>query len=529
VGEGLATVVLCALVYGSTDFVVARAVWDAIWGHERAWLPTNQRTLDSPEGPVLGEALFSLLLLLTPLLTVPALLWLPSAYFFGGKFLFSPAILRVYDDHAGHRPWKPLRLRPVAAIVLAAFLATSLWVAVAPPPVSTAPHAVEVRGKALLVDGRPFEVKGVHYGPWRPGTGPTKGYPYPAADLVSQDLSLIRDLHANTIVVVDPPDYVLDLAERYSLKVIYAFYLDWWAFGTAEAEQAANAVVGRVAELRHKPALLGWMLGNEIPVAAFEQRGTAPFERGLQNLYQRVKAVDPTHPVTHANWPLAKQLHLEFLDIASFNLYPLWPPEVVVMGYENYLRDVLQPVAGERPLLITEFGVNTIEVGEQGQARLLRTNWEGIRRGGAVGGVVFEFADEWWKNYDNPRGAGNWWDRVPATDDELHHDQDPEESYGLLTADRQPKPAYAVLREAFAPAAGLDGRVVPALVVAVLVTVAAGLWVWARLAVQPAALPSPANGLELATQAELEEPDRTHIRMLESCACGPSTTGSLSL
>src|SRR4030095_4619202 len=136
----------------------------------------------------------------------------------------------------------------------------------------------------------------------------------------------------------------------------------------------------------------------------------------------------------------------------------------MALGYDAYLHDVRQPIAGAKPLLITEFGVNTVEVGEPGQARLLRQNWEGIRQGGAAGGGVFEFADEWWKNYDNPRGPGNWWDRVPAPDDEGQHDEDPEESYGLMTSDRHPKLAYGVVQELFAPAVGWDGRLVPALV-----------------------------------------------------------------
>ena len=42
-------------------------------------------------------------------------------------------------------------------------------------------QSVEVHGADLYVDVRPFTVKGIHYGPWRPGTGPNKGYPYPTA------------------------------------------------------------------------------------------------------------------------------------------------------------------------------------------------------------------------------------------------------------------------------------------------------------------------------------------------------------
>ena len=45
---------------------------------------------------------------------------------------------------------------------------------------------------------------------------------------------------------------------------------------------------------------------------------------------------------------------------------------------------------------------------------------------------MFEFADEWWKNYNNPARPGDWWTRVDAPDDELRHDHDPEETYGVM-------------------------------------------------------------------------------------------------
>jgi hypothetical protein len=347
-------------------------------------------------------------------------------------------------------------------------------------PVRASSPDVEIRAKELLVDGRPFRVKGIHYGPWRPGTGPNKGYPYPSREAVDQDLALIEGLHANTILVFDPPDEVLDLAERHHLKVLYNFSLDWWSVGGPEHERLQNAVIERVKAARKKPALLAWVLGNEIPSSAVIQRGERPIIEGLADLYRAVKRADPRHPVTHANWPPMKALDLKFLDFISFNVYPLWPPEVVAAGFGPYLRDVLQPIAGGKPLLITEFGVNTIEAGEAGQARLLKECWEGIGTAQSVGGVVFEFADEWWKNYNNPRRPGDWWDREPAPNDEKRHDLDPEEYYGIVTAERHPRPAFGVVRDLFADEQTRGNRVVPAGIIAILVISATAAWLYAR-------------------------------------------------
>jgi hypothetical protein len=74
--------------------------------------------------------------------------------------------------------------------------------------------------------------------------------------------------------------------------------------------------------------------------------------------------------------------------------------------------------------------------------------WREIRASSS-GGFVFGFVDEWWKNYDNPIGEGDWWKRAHAPDDEKHHDLDPEEYYGIFHVSRSEKPAAAAVRAMF--------------------------------------------------------------------------------
>lgn len=346
---------------------------------------------------------------------------------------------------------------------------------------NVAAAAVGIRGKDIFVDNRRFFIKGINYGPWRPGTGPSKGYAYPSPALIESDLKLIRELHANTIFVTDPPDYVLDLAKKYDLKVIYGFYVDWWTIGSNQ--QAVQKIQQRVTHLRNKSALLGWSLGNEVPPAVIEQRGQKTIENGLKQLYLAVKAVDGTHFVTHSNWPVTKYLDFHFLDVISFNVYPLWPPEVVALGFGNYIEKVLQPIAGGKPLLMSEFGANSLEAGEEGQARLILDSWTGLRTAKTCGAVVFEFADEWWKNYDNPKHVGDWWNRQAAPDDEEQHDQDPEEYYGIVRADRTPKPAFSTVREMFRAQderSIVSGRILPLAAVSILMLLSLGAFFWGR-------------------------------------------------
>jgi hypothetical protein len=326
-----------------------------------------------------------------------------------------------------------------------------------------------------------FFVRGIHYGPWRPGTGPNKQYPYPRIHDIAADFELIRKTGANTILIYDPPDEVLDLAQQYSLKVVYVFALDWYAIGGPEQETITASVVRRVKQVRGKPALLAYLLGNEVTGDALQSRGDGPIVAGLRDLFTGIKAVDVDHPISHANWPPARHLNLSFLDFISFNVYPLWPPEVVAMGFGKYVDSVLRPIAADKPLLISEFGANTIEAGEDGQARLIRESWDGLLRADAAGGIVFEFADEWWKNYNNPARPGDWWTRLPASDDELRHDDDPEETYGIVNADRTLKPAFAAVTAIFADRGPRrTAREVGTAALSTMVVVAAGAWFWAR-------------------------------------------------
>jgi hypothetical protein len=346
---------------------------------------------------------------------------------------------------------------------------------------TSSPAEVRLADRKFVVDGAPFLVRGIHYGPWRPGRGPNKSYEYPDLAGIEDDFKTIRQAQANTVLIYDAPLEVLDLAAKHDLKVIYCFAL-WWPLvgGDTQAEIRAR-LVERVSEVRSHPALLAWLLGNEIGGSALQTTGETTILAGLRDLYTAVKQADPTHPISHANWPPARHLDLSFLDFASFNVYPLWPPEVVALGFGRYIDMVLRPIAGDKPLLISEFGVNTIEAGTDGQSRLLQQSWRELLLAGAAGGVVFEFADEWWKNYDNPTRPGDWWTRVHAPNDEQSHDNDPEEHYGLVQADRTPKPSFAVVSTMF----GEDGTRRSAqrmglIVIVGIITASTGGWLWAR-------------------------------------------------
>src|SRR5438876_6871905 len=89
---------MSALVYGTMDFACAHGVWDALRNRRRPWVPTNACGRRISSAVLNAEALFGMLLLAVPLLSDPAVLYLPCSYLFAGKFLFAPLVAILYDD-----------------------------------------------------------------------------------------------------------------------------------------------------------------------------------------------------------------------------------------------------------------------------------------------------------------------------------------------------------------------------------------------------------------------------------------------
>lgn len=491
--ENLLPILFGGLVYGTTDFACIRGILDCMLKVKREWIPTNVHKTGK-RGMRFAEFLFGLTLLVIPLLNFSPLLFFPSSYLFAGKFLFVPALFLLYDNSrtkyvasciesvtakAGRATFANILRRAMFVF----FFLMLLSFPVNSSTAQTHPDVkkIEVKEKFIFVDGEKVIIKGVQYSPWRPGTGPNKGYPYPDSSQVSQDLDLIEDLGANTILVYDPPEYLLRIAARYDLMVIYTFAINWWAAGSESFTAEEQKILEKVEKFKENPNILAWQLGNEIPVAILQNVKPEILEQELKRVYDAVKSTDPNHIISHGNWPPMRNLNLSFFDITGFNVYPVWPPEVVAQGYGNYISKFLQPISGDKPLLITEFGVNTLEAGEEGQAQMIERCWNELLAAGACGGIVFSFADEWWKNYDNPVGKDQWWFRNPAPDDELVHDLDPEEHYGLMTYDRKPKAAYYAVAEIFKEKNNKAARMLlPGILILLLIVISFSIWFWSR-------------------------------------------------
>ena len=286
------------------------------------------------------------------------------------------------------------------------------------------------RGKFLYLGDTKLYIRGVTYGTFRADPA---GDEYPPPATVARDLSLMAGNGINALrTYTMPPPWFLDLALDNDILVLAGLgaervvgYLNDGRRAQAHAEARLVEPVRRCAA---HPALLGYCVGNELPASTVRWLGHDRVERFLGNLCQRVRETDPTALVTYANYPSTEYLDLPFLDLVCFNVFLEQPARLAA-----YL-DRLQNLAGERPLLMTELGLDSVRHGEDGQAESVAWQVCTAFETGCAGTFVYGWTDEWHRGGED---VHDW-------------------AFGLVTRDRAAKPALAAAREAYAgvPLAG---------------------------------------------------------------------------
>ena len=279
-----------------------------------------------------------------------------------------------------------------------------------------------VRGKFLFVGDEKFWVRGVTYGTFRPDES---GANYPSADVVERDFAAIKNAGLNALrLYTVPPLWLLDLAAAQGLRVMIG--LPWeqhiaFLDDRARVKDIINRVRESVRQCAGHEAILCYAIGNEIPAPVVRWHGKRRIENFLARLCRVVKREDPGVLVTYVNYPTTEYLELPFLDFVSFNVYLEKREQLAA-----YLAR-LQNLSGERPLLLTEIGLDSRRNGEEAQATSLKWQIETSFEKGCAGVFVFAWTDEW------HRGG--------------HEIEDWD--FGLTTRDRQAKPALANVVEAF--------------------------------------------------------------------------------
>ncbi len=136
-------------------------------------------------------------------------------------------------------------------------------------------------------------------------------------------------------------------------------------------------------------AIFAYLIGNEIPPDMVRWHGAERVRRFLKRLVAMVKEVDPERLVSYANFPSTEYLTIDFTDFLCFNVY--LHQEAAFRRYLSRLHNL----AVDRPLVLTEFGIDSMREGEAEQARILSWQLRTAFAMGVAGTFVFAWTDEW--------------------------------------------------------------------------------------------------------------------------------------
>ena len=311
----------------------------------------------------------------------------------------------------------------------------------------------------LIVDNKPYVIKAITYAPTKVGESPDDKTmtnwmendfnhngkidgPYDAFvdknknniqdkdEPAVGDFKLMQEMGVNTIRLYHQPfkvnkELLRDLYNRFGIRVIMGDFLGKYAIGSGapwypgtdynNEEQKKNmmeSVTNMVLEFKEEPYILFWLLGNEnvYGLACNANKEPDAFFKFANEVALHIKSIDPEHPVAICSG-----------DILFLDKFGKDAPDIDIFGTNAYRGDygfvrLWQSIKEEtdRPAFITEFGFpayaqgKSLDEAEELQAEYHRGAWEDIENnlaftggeGNSLGGVVFEWLDEWWKAYE---------------------------------------------------------------------------------------------------------------------------------
>ncbi len=252
----------------------------------------------------------------------------------------------------------------------------------------------------LTIDGRFFRsgdqrvfLKTVTYGP------------FPAwwkEDHLSQ-LKQIKASGFNAIRMYERPQpALLDAAADVGL---YVWVTLPWGWGTDFIQRRRFLSEARIRlsdflnESGQHPALAGILVANEIPSEMVRWMGTIRVREAIESLISECRSTAPHLLYGYGNYPTTEYLEPTNADFTAFNIYLENQSD-----FESYLFR-LQAIAGDRPVFVTEMGLDSRRNSEQAQADLLKWQVETSLRAGIAGTTVYSWTDAW---QNGPREMTNW-------------------------------------------------------------------------------------------------------------------------
>ncbi len=281
---------------------------------------------------------------------------------------------------------------------------------------------ITVRSKFFFEGEKKFFVKGVTYGPFAPDA---EGFQFGPREQAAKDLAAIRESGANLVrIYTNPPRWFLDLCLENGVRVLLSIaWMEHVEFLNDSKVRASveKAVIEAVREHKGHHAIFGYLLGNEIPSSMVRWLGAKRVTEFVEHLVNIARREDPRALYSYASYPPTEYLLPQNVDFLTFNVY-LHRRE----DFERYLAR-LQNLADDKPLMMGEFGMDTIRHTEEEQAEMIGWHLDSVVRGGLAGTILYAWTDEW------HRGGNEILDWA----------------FGLVLRDRTPKKALETVRGFF--------------------------------------------------------------------------------
>jgi beta-glucuronidase len=305
---------------------------------------------------------------------------------------------------------------------------------------------VKAQGQSILLNGKPFIVKGVNrydeYAPYGPN---------PPENLLREELTLMKKVGINTIRVHYPQSpWLLSLYDEYGFVMLEEVPLNWWGvkwFGEVKQTldvlpQAKEALTKMVKRDKNHPCVIIWSMGNECETT--NEVGTTV----MRELLKLAKTLDPTRLLTYvSNSDVAKNPAYEYADVVCVNLYHgslqgkicNHISEIDSLGYKPLVKELtrFRTYYPDKPMFLTEFGTQgvknihgDINHSEEFQAAYIERIWQAIRSvPGVSGGVLWSWADYYHRKYLITYAAYG--------------------PYGVVTVDRKPKKSLDAMKRMY--------------------------------------------------------------------------------
>jgi len=249
---------------------------------------------------------------------------------------------------------------------------------------------VIVRSKFFFEGEKKFFVKGVTYGPFAPDA---EGFQYGPKEQVAKDMAVVAETGANLIrIYTTPPAWFLDICHENGLRVLFSIaWMEHVEFLNDRKVRASveKAVLDAIREHKGHPAIFGYLLGNEIPSSMVRWLGAKRVTEFVEHLVNIARREDPSVLYSYASYPPTEYLLPQNVDFLTFNVY-LHRRE----DFERYLAR-LQNLAEDKPLIMGEFGMDTIRHPEEEQAEMIGWHLDAVVRGGLAGTILYAWTDEW--------------------------------------------------------------------------------------------------------------------------------------